>query len=230
MIDGGDVFDYQLNISSSLAQYNEGYCCIGGGVVCNITLERHIKLVNADKISLKWRLGSLYVLDGECESLPLSLPPSLPSSLPSTLPPSLPPSLPSTLPPSLSSTFPPSLPPSLPSSLSPFLPPSLPPSIDYCLWYVSVLSCFLPFIPLFSFSLSLSFSLSPLGSFGVSLASLLYQLGPETPPSSIAQLGDILTSSYVEMAFDATAVNQSSITEAELQAVQVRIHVVTVYI
>ena len=80
MIDGGDVFDYQLNISSSLAQYNEGYCCIGGGVVCNITLERHIKLVNADKMSLKWRLGSLYVLDGECESL--SLPPSFPPSLP----------------------------------------------------------------------------------------------------------------------------------------------------
>lgn len=65
VINGGDVFNYTLNLSSSLAQYNEGYCCIGGGVVSNITSERHIKLVNADKMSLKWRLGSLNIFDGK---------------------------------------------------------------------------------------------------------------------------------------------------------------------
>uniref|UniRef100_A0A1X7VEE8 Uncharacterized protein n=2 Tax=Amphimedon queenslandica TaxID=400682 RepID=A0A1X7VEE8_AMPQE len=121
VIDGGDVFNYTLNLSSSLAQYNEGYCGIGGGVVSNITSERHIKLVNADKMSLKWRLGSLNIFDG---------------------------------------------------------------------------------------------------SYDTNLASLLYQLGPESPPSCIGELGDILTSSYVEMASDSTEVKQIGITDSQLQAIQ----------
>lgn len=64
VIDGKDVFDYQINLPSSLAKYNEGYCYLAGGVIGNLINERHIRLMNADQTNLSWKLGSLYILEG----------------------------------------------------------------------------------------------------------------------------------------------------------------------
>lgn len=60
-----------------------------------------------------------------------------------------------------------------------------------------------------------------LGYCGVHLASLLYQLGPESPPSSISLLQDLLTSTYIEVS-DTTKINQAPLTESELHSLQVK--------
>ena len=82
----------------------------------------------------------------------------------------------------------------------------------------------------FSLSLQLFICSFSLGSYDINLASLLYQLGPESPPSCIVELGDILTSSYVEMASDVTEVKQTGISDAQLQAIQVNTCVYKLYI
>ena len=66
VVDGRDVYDYQLNlplrthVDRSVVQ-----CYVAGGLVSN-TLERHIRLVSADMKQFSWKLSSLYFISGEC--------------------------------------------------------------------------------------------------------------------------------------------------------------------
>lgn len=55
------------------------------------------------------------------------------------------------------------------------------------------------------------------------MASVLYQLGPECPPSSIPELQDLLTSTYVEVS-DSYIIGQAPITESELHSIQVLLY------
>ena len=64
VVDGCDVYDYQLNLPTSLAKHNESQCFVAGGVVSSHLAERHIQLVNADHTHLSWKLASLHVFDG----------------------------------------------------------------------------------------------------------------------------------------------------------------------
>lgn len=64
VVDGCDVYDYQLNLPTSLAKHNESQCFVAGGVISSHLAERHIQLVNADHTHLSWKLGSLHVFDG----------------------------------------------------------------------------------------------------------------------------------------------------------------------
>jgi hypothetical protein len=121
VVDGVDVYDYELAFPTSLVKTSETQCFLGGGgVVSTYVTERHIKLVNAEQTSLTWRLGSFHIQEGFC---------------------------------------------------------------------------------------------------GVNLATLLYQLGPECSPSSIYDLQDLLTTSYVDVS-NSVIVNQIPITESELYSLQ----------
>ena len=71
VVDGKEVFEFKVALPSVRASHMEMRCYMAGGSVSSHTLERHIKLMGADKSKLTWMLGSLNIFQGE-SSLSLS--------------------------------------------------------------------------------------------------------------------------------------------------------------
>ena len=64
VIDGCDVYDYQVDLPSSSVKQRDGHLYIAGGVVSSHTQEKHIQLMHADQTQLSWKLGSMHVFEG----------------------------------------------------------------------------------------------------------------------------------------------------------------------
>ena len=69
VVDGKEVFEFKVALPSIRATHMEMQCYVAGGSVSSHTLERHIKLMGADKSKLTWMLGSLNIFQGECSFL-----------------------------------------------------------------------------------------------------------------------------------------------------------------
>lgn len=67
VMDGRDVFREKVKLPvaiSNMSDQRDQYF-IAGGVISTHTKRRHLSLVNADKVKLEWKLGSLHVLNGQ---------------------------------------------------------------------------------------------------------------------------------------------------------------------
>ena len=64
LVNGGDMFNYELKLPLGKPKPEQNQYFIGGGAVSSHLSERHFTLVNATNSSISWKLGVLSILPG----------------------------------------------------------------------------------------------------------------------------------------------------------------------